>query len=187
MTMLVQGKNIYLRIIRESDLAFYYERVCDVEGHGLYYPVFIPSESEFKRRFHEHGFWEDDHGELFICDLQDHVLGVILFFDAVPYFDGYEVAARLFDVEHHNRGIMTEALALFTYLLFTLKKINRLELKIMPDNAPSKRVAQKCGYTFEGVARGAVFHRGAHRDMEVYSILRHEAPAALEEVLTRIG
>ncbi len=42
---------------------------------------------------------------------------------------------------------MTEALTLFTYLLFAMYKINRLELKIMPGNAPSRRVAQKCGYT----------------------------------------
>jgi RimJ/RimL family protein N-acetyltransferase len=51
----------------------------------------------------------------------------------------------------------------------------------------SKRVAEECGYKFEGVARGAVFHRGAYRDMEVYSILRQEAPATLEEALARIG
>jgi [ribosomal protein S5]-alanine N-acetyltransferase len=113
-------------------------------------------------------------------------LGVILFFKAAPYFDGFEIAARIFDVEHHSRGIMTEALTLFTYLLFTLKKVNRLELKIMPANAPSKRVADKCGYKFEGVARGAVFHRGAYRDMEVYSILRQEAPATLEEALAKL-
>jgi hypothetical protein len=32
-----------------------------------------------------------------------------------------------------------------------------------------------------------VFHRGAYRDMEVYSILRQEAPATLEEALARNG
>jgi ribosomal-protein-alanine N-acetyltransferase len=186
---MIRGKNIYLRTVRESDLDFYYERVCDVEGTGQYeyYCIFVPSEAEFKRNFHENGFWDNDFGELLICDQDDHVLGVILFFKAVPYFDGFEIAARIFDVEHRSRGIMTEALTLFTYLLFTLKKVNRLELKIMPANAPSKRVADKCGYKFEGVARGAVFHRGAYRDMEVYSILRQEAPATLEEALARLG
>jgi RimJ/RimL family protein N-acetyltransferase len=186
---MIRGKNIYLRTVRESDLDLYYERICDIEGTGQYeyYPIFVPSEAEFKRNFQQNGFWDDDHGELLICDQDDHVLGVILFFKAAPYFDGFEIAARIFDVEHRNRGIMTEALALFTYLLFTLKKVNRLELKIMPANPPSERVADKCGYKFEGVARGAVFHRGAYRDMEVYSILRQEAPATLEETLARIG
>jgi ribosomal-protein-alanine N-acetyltransferase len=170
---MIRGKNVYLRTVREPDLDYYYERVCDVEGTGQYqyYCIVVPSEAEFRRNFHEHGFWDDDYGELLICDPDDHILG----------------AARIFDAEHRNRGIMTEALTLLTYLLFTIKKINRLELKIMPANAPSKRVAEKCGYKFEGVARGAVFHRGAYRDMEVYSILRQEAPAMLEEALARIG
>jgi ribosomal-protein-alanine N-acetyltransferase len=185
---MIRGKTIYLRTVRESDLDFYYERVCDVEGTGQYeyYCIDVPSEVEFKRRFHEYGFWDDDYGELLICDSDDCVLGVILFYRAAPYFDGFEIAARIFEVEHRNRGIMTEALTLFTYLLFTIKKINRLELKIMPANVPSKRVAEKCDYKFEGVARGAVFHRGASRDMEVYSILRQEVPATLEEALARI-
>jgi RimJ/RimL family protein N-acetyltransferase len=186
---MIRGKRVYLRTVRESDLDSYYERICDVEGTGQYeyYCIDVPSEADFKRDFREMGFWDAKYGELLICDHDNHVLGVILFYKAAPYFDGFEIAARIFDVEHRNRGIMTEALALFTYLLFTIKKINRLELKIMPANAPSKRVAEKCGYQFEGVARGAVFHRGAYRDMEVYSILRQEAPATLEEALARIG
>jgi RimJ/RimL family protein N-acetyltransferase len=179
---MIRGEHVYLRTVRESDLDFYYERICNVEGTGQYeyYPIIVPSEAAFKRNFHEYGFWDDDYGELLICDSDDHIVGVILFFKAAPYFD-------IFDIENRNRGIMTEALTLFTYLLFTIRKVNRLELKIMPANAPSKRVAEKCGYKFEGVARGAVFHRGAYRDMEVYSILRQEAPATLEEALARIG
>ena len=35
-----------------------------------------------------------------------------------------------------------------------------------------KRVAEKCGFTFEGVARGAIFHRGANHDLEIYSLVR---------------
>jgi RimJ/RimL family protein N-acetyltransferase len=186
---MIRGKNIYLRIVRETDLDFYYERVCDVDGAGQYeyYPIDVPSETEFKRKFHENGFWTDNYGELLICALDDSIIGVIIFFKAASYFDGFEIAARIFSADHRNRGVMTEALTLFTYLLFTMKKINRLELKIVPANAPSKRVAQKCGYQFEGVARGAVFHRGAHRDLEVHSILRHEAPATLEDALARVA
>lgn len=184
---MIRGEHIYLRTVRESDLDFYYERICDVEGLGLYYPVFVSSESDFKRDFHETGFWGENHGELLICDLDNHVLGVILCFKAVPYFDGFEIAARLFDITQSNRGIMTEALSLFTYLLFAIKKINRLELRIMPANAPAKRIAEKCGCKFEGVARSAVFHRGAYQDMEVHSILRQEAPATRAEALLRIG
>jgi RimJ/RimL family protein N-acetyltransferase len=186
---MIQGKNISLRTVRETDLDFYYERVCDVDGSGQYeyYAINVPSAPEFKRRFYESGFWTENYGELLICTQDDGAIGVILFFKAASYFDGFEVAYRIFNADHRNRGVMTEALMLFTYLLFMMKKINRLELKIAPANAPSKRVAQKCGYQFEGVARGAMFHRGAQQDLEVHSILRPEAPATLEDALARVA
>lgn len=177
--MLIKGKQVYLRTVREADLDRLYDLRCDVEALGLYYPVIIPSETSFKADFRETGFWQEDYGILLVCSLLDEQpgdwLGELTFFKSAPYFDGLEIAGRLFDLSHQGQGIMTEALSLVTSLLFAARKINRLELKIMPGNSASKRVAEKCGYRFEGVARGAVFHRGAYQDMEVYSILREEA------------
>lgn len=184
---MIKGANVQLRMVREGDLDLLFEYASDVEGRGLYYPFFLVSEPRFKQQFEETGFWKDDFGELLVCDLEDRILGVVSYYKAAPYFDGYEVAARLFDLSMRDRGIMTEALSLFSYLLFTVKKINRLEARIMPENGASKHVAEKCGYRFEGVAREAVFHLGAYRDMEVYSMLRSEAPATLEEALHRAG
>lgn len=183
--MLIKGINLYLRTIRESDLDTLYELSCDIEARGHYFPIFISSETAFRHKFKQTGFWSDDHGDILICDLNDRILGMLHYFKAAPYFDGLEVAYRLYDTGQSNRGIMTEALCLCTYMLFISRKINRLELKIMPDNVPSKRVAKNCGYKLEGVARGAIFHRGEFRDMEVYSILREEVPATLEDSLAR--
>ena len=181
--MIIKGKRLSLRTVREKDLDALYDLVFDAAARGPYYPIFIWSETEYKREFQQNGFWSDEHGELLICDLEDRMLGEVYYFRAAPYFDGYELAYRLFDVGQSNRGVMTEAVTLFTYLLFCVKKINRLELKIMPENIASKRVAEKCGYVLEGVARGAFFHRGAYRDLEVWSILRQEARTSLEDVL----
>jgi len=184
---MIKGANVQLRMVREGDLELLFEYASDIEGRGPYYPFFLVSEPRLKQQFEETGFWKDDFGELLVCDLDDRMLGSLSFFKAAPYFDGYEVAARLFDLSLRDRGIMTEALSLFNYLLFAVKKINRLEARIMSGNGASKRMAEKCGYRFEGVAREAVFHLGAYRDMEVYSLLRSEAPATVEEALRRAG
>ena len=119
-------------------------------------------------------------------DQADRLVGIMYFFKATPYFDGYEIGYRLFDLQSSGRGLMTEALLLCTYLLFVWKKINRLELKIFSENIGSKRVAQKCGYQYEGLLRGCDFHRGEYRDMESYSILRSEAPRTRDEALARL-
>jgi [ribosomal protein S5]-alanine N-acetyltransferase len=185
--MIVKGKALYLRTVRETDLDTLYLRQCDIEQRGLYFPIYIGSETAFKDEFRKDGFANNEHGRYLICDFEDRVLGEMYYFRATPYFDGYEVGYRLFEpATLSRRGTMTEALLLCTYVLFVSQKINRLELKIMPQNAASKRVAEKCGYQYEGTARACMFHRGEYRDMEIYSILRAEAPGSLEEALTRI-
>jgi RimJ/RimL family protein N-acetyltransferase len=35
-------------------------------------------------------------------------------------------------------------------------------------------LAEKCGFRHEGTARGAWYHKGAHRDVEIYAILHDE-------------
>lgn len=185
--MLVKGKTLYLRTVREKDLETLYDYTCDIEARGPYYPTFLSSESEFKKEFQENGFLTEKEGEFLICDFEDRLLGLIMYFKAESYFDAFEIAYRLFDTGQEGRGIMSEALMLGTYLLFAVHKINRLELKIFPQNSASKRVAQKCGYKFEGIARGAMFHRGAYCDLEIHAILREEAPATLAEALAQLN
>lgn len=169
---MIRGKNITLRTIRETELDALYTTLSDLASRGDYFPLSLMSETTFKREFHRHGFWSNDAGRLLICDAEDRLLGSIWYFQAVPYYDGLEIGYQLFDVGQRNTGIMTEALSLGVHYLFAAKKINRLQLAIMRPNAASKRVAEKCGFTFEGVARGAIFHRGANHDLEIYSLVR---------------
>jgi ribosomal-protein-alanine N-acetyltransferase len=69
---------------------------------------------------------------------------------------------------------MTEALQLFVDHLFDTKPVVRLQLTIAPENEASKAVAKKVGFTFEGVARGSFYVRGAPRDMEIWAILNSD-------------
>lgn len=185
--MLIKGKSIYLRAVRARDLDAFIDLISDVESGGPWFPIIAPSESDFKREFQETGFWREDRGRIFICDFEDNLLGAIFYFKATPYYDGYELGYRLFRPQDSGkRGVMTEAVILATYMLFAMRKINRIELKIFPANTASKRVAIKSGYTLEGLARQAVYMRGKYEDLEIYSILREEAPATYEEVLARL-
>jgi ribosomal-protein-alanine N-acetyltransferase len=169
---MIRGNNITLRTVRETDLDALYTALSDLASRGDYFPLRLMSETAFKREFHTHGFWSNDAGRLLICDAEDRVLGSIWYFQAVPYYDGLEIGYQLFDVGRRNTGIMTEALTLCAHYLFAVRKINRLQLAIMSPNTASKRVAEKCGFLFEGVARGAIFHRGANHDLEIYSLVR---------------
>ncbi|HTP11438.1 MAG TPA: hypothetical protein VMP08_24465, partial [Anaerolineae bacterium] len=101
--MLVKGPHVYLRTVQDRDLDQLYLYQCDVEGRGAYFPIFFDSASEFKHEFEKDGFLTPDNGTLLICDHTDRMMGVMYFFKATPYFDGYEIGYRLFDIQNSGR------------------------------------------------------------------------------------
>ena len=169
---MIRGEKIILRTIRESDLDILYNLVSDISSLGEYVPIDLKSQSAFKKDFEESGFYEKNKGTLLIC-LSDRIIGITTFIPA-HHYDGLELGYILFDTDSRNKGYGTEALQLLSRYLFMTRNINRLQLSIISGNIPSKRIADKCGFSFEGLARGAMFHRGKHLDLETYSCLRSE-------------
>lgn len=69
------------------------------------------------------------------------------------------------------RGIASRAVRLLSVWAFRELGLKRLQLSIRPDNAASRRVAEKAGYTFEGVLRSTKLIRGTRVDAALYSLL----------------
>ena len=70
-----------------------------------------------------------------------------------------------------GRGIASRALTLLTDWALDELGLVRIELRITAGNAPSIRVAEKCGYEREGVLRSVHFKQGRRSDVAVYSRL----------------
>ena len=171
---MLKGNKISLRPVRERDLETLFELEWDITNRGEFYPLDLTSEAEFKKRFQEDGFWREDFGLLLIANKADQIVGQILFFKPVSYFDALEVGYILFDEASRGQGYTTEALWLFVRYLFEAKKVNRLQLTVVVGNEASKRVAEKCGFRSEGILRQAMFTRGKHVDLEMFALLREE-------------
>lgn len=71
----------------------------------------------------------------------------------------------------------TEAQYLFMRYAFEELGYRRYEWKCHNDNAPSKRAAERFGFTFEGIFRQHMVAKGKNRDTAWYSILDSEWPA----------
>ena len=84
-------------------------------------------------------------------------------------FMGYWVASS-----HAHRGLMTEAVRLALRHAFTKLKLHRVEATLMPVNAPSRALAKKCGFRFEGVAKRYLNINGRWEDHERYGITVEE-------------
>ena len=76
--------------------------------------------------------------------------------------------------EARGRGVMTSAVRLLGRWTFDNLPIQRVQIKIQPDNAASRAVAERAGYTFEGVLRSHTVIKGRRCDMAMYSLLRDE-------------
>ena len=171
---MIRGENVVLRLIQEDDLERMYAFHEDISNRGDFFPTGIASSVAFRNAFQESGFWGEKKGMLIIADREGAILGHIEYFETVSYLDEVELSYILYSPEVRGRGIASESVVLLTRYLFDRRKLNRIRLVIHPGNTASKRVAEKSGYTFEGVARGAWYHRGRNHDVEIWSVLRDE-------------
>jgi RimJ/RimL family protein N-acetyltransferase len=73
-----------------------------------------------------------------------------------------------------GRGVMTRAVRLFSAWIFENLPIDRLAIMASVGNAPSRAVAERAGYRFEGVLRSFLVIKGERHDMALYSLLRGE-------------
>ena len=82
---------------------------------------------------------------------------------------GYWVASA-----HRGRGIAPRALRLIAHWVAENTGAGRLQLHADVENIASQRVAEKAGFTREGVQRRWIDVRGERRDMVSYSLLPDE-------------
>ncbi|MBM0233532.1 GNAT family N-acetyltransferase [Micromonospora sp. STR1_7] len=73
-----------------------------------------------------------------------------------------------------GRGLMPAALLALSAWGFTALGLARIEWKAHVGNVASRRVAEKAGFTFEGIARGGVPHRGERVDVWVAALLAED-------------
>jgi [ribosomal protein S5]-alanine N-acetyltransferase len=169
---MLQGRQIQLRPVRETDLDAMYAAHVNISDRGLYFPLGVQSEPAFRRAFAENGFWQREEGTLLILTSDGEIAGHIEFFKPVSYWDAFELSYQLYGDRFAGRGYSTEAVQLVVDYLFANKKQHRIHLVIVPENAASRRVAEKCGFALEGTVRGAFFNQGRSQDVLLYSLLR---------------
>ena len=169
---MLQGRSIQLRPVRESDLDEMYTAHVAIADRGAYFPLGVLSESAFRREFADKGFWQREEGTLLIVTAEGEMAGHIEFFKPVSYWDAFELSYQLYGERFAGRGYTTEAVQLLVDYLFGAKKQHRIHLVIVPENAASRRVAEKCGFVLEGTVRGAFFNGGRNQDVLLYSLLR---------------
>ncbi len=73
-----------------------------------------------------------------------------------------------------RQGYMKEAIKAVVHHAFTVLDISRMEAGCLPENDASRRLLEKCGYKYEGVAQSYLQINGRWRNHVLYANLRHD-------------
>lgn len=68
-------------------------------------------------------------------------------------------------------GVAAEALDAVTIALILEHGLQRVELRVVPGNTASRRVAEKAGFVYEGLLRNAGHVDGGRVDLEMWSLV----------------
>jgi RimJ/RimL family protein N-acetyltransferase len=103
----------------------------------------------------------------------DMLLGCVAL-DEVRLDLGRAAAGYWLAPQARGRGAATHAVRLLARWAFAKLALARLELTCGPDNGASQHVAERCGFSREGLLRSHVPFKGARRDSVLYSLLPGE-------------
>jgi ribosomal-protein-alanine N-acetyltransferase len=73
--------------------------------------------------------------------------------------------------ETRGFGLAAEAVDALAIALILEHGLQRVELRVAPGNVASRRVAEKAGFTYEGLLRNAGYVHGGRVDLEVWSFV----------------
>lgn len=103
-------------------------------------------------------------------------VGVASYLRIDPAAGSIEVGHINFSPRAQRTSVATDAMFLMMRHAFSLG-YRRYEWKCDALNAPSRRAAERLGFTYEGLFRQATIYKGRSRDTAWYSILDREFPA----------
>lgn len=138
--------------------------------------TYVPSpwEEGFERRWLERYERAHEEGTRAGFAIVDEESGAFLGLAALVVLDrdGREAeAGYIVSPQARGRGVAVRALRLLTGWSFAELGLERVELRITTENEGSLRVAERAGYTRDGVLRSLHFKQGLRADVAVYSRL----------------
>ncbi len=103
-------------------------------------------------------------------------VGMAAYMRIKPSFGVIEVGSITYSTRLQRTRIATEAMFLMMSRVFNELGYRRYEWKCDSLNAPSRRAAERLGFTFDGLFKQAVVYKGRNRDTAWYSILDCDWP-----------
>jgi RimJ/RimL family protein N-acetyltransferase len=147
-------------------------RMWTYMGYGPF-----PIEAEYRAWAEASSRSEDPLFHAIVDLATERAVGVASYLRIEPATGVIEVGHIALSPALQRTPAATEAMWLMMRRAFAELGYRRYEWKCDALNAPSRRAAERLGFTFEGVFRQATIYKGRNRDTAWYSVIDKEWPA----------
>ncbi|MBO5670996.1 MAG: GNAT family N-acetyltransferase [Clostridia bacterium] len=181
---ILETERLTLRRMRPDDAAdmFEYARRADVTEYLTWNPH--PDEAR-TREYLKMVQKQYEDGEFYDWAVVHRATGKMIGTCGFTSFDDDNNAAEIgyvLNPAFHGQGLAAEAAWEVLNFGFLRLNLHRITARYMEGNAPSRRVMEKVGMSFEGTFRSAVYIKGAYRTVSACAILREEFLARKEQM-----
>lgn len=107
-------------------------------------------------------------------ELSDRILGLVSLTNIDWVHRTAYFGIMIGRTEYRGRGLGTFAVRAMLRHAFEDMNLNRVELTVLEDNEPARKLYEKAGFVQEGRFREAVFKEGRYRDLLFMAVLRKE-------------
>lgn len=130
-----------------NDMMAFYGNAEIMEAAGSHIVIFPEIAEAIIATYQESGeVWAIAHRE------ENKVIGTMFLAD-IGRYEGYLEMEFILNGDYHNQGYMTEAVQAVLDYAFTEGGAEVVAVCHYPENLPSKRVIEKCGFRYEGTLR----------------------------------
>lgn len=174
------GERIYLRPLEPAQDNHHYATWMNDEEIRRYFSIYPTSDTRGKERLEQ--LYRDGKHIIFGVALNsdNSLIGLVGLKDINYINQSAEFYVIIGDRSAWFKGYGTEATRLMFRYGFMELNLNRIQTQDMDENIGGWRADEKAGMKYEGTLRQAILRFGKYNDVRVYSILRSEYLANLE-------
>jgi RimJ/RimL family protein N-acetyltransferase len=177
----IVGERVYLRPLEPAQDNHLYATWMNDEEIRRYFSIYPTSDTRARERLDQ--LYKDGRHIIFGVALKsDHrLIGLVGLKDINYINQTAEFYIIIGDRAVWGQGYGTEATRLMIRYGFMELNLNRIQTQDMEENIGGWRADEKAGFKYEGTLRQAILRFGRYHDVRVYSLLRSEYLAALQE------
>jgi len=166
-------ENIRLKELGLDDVDAIFNTIVNERDYLAEWLPFVEFTHEitYTRRFVENYLNSDKTDATFAIYFQSLFVGVIGLKNTDPANKKTEIGYWLSESYQH-RGIITLSCKALINYAFDRLQINRIQLKAATGNLKSQQVAQRLGFSKEGIERDGELHARGFVDLVVFSLLK---------------